>query len=361
MFSKSSLIPPRYLFADPSSQSMKAAAISELYLLNENTNGSSSFLARRQGRQQGVGVGVGGRWWCRIQLCPEKPGNHGEAERRRCWRASLPPGDGLSVLRAKPARKQLFQLPLPGAKLISCPYWKHPSSLVAKDERWCLPRMKGPAYDSEWPEELKLISFNFSLRSRISLETLANWRPNTKPLHLILLSTLKFLFPELTSSLQNFSQVGEFHSGKKKIRFPFYLTTLCDYIPLELISPCLPSLLQLIRAKFLCFGWDVISRALVTQVVVYFRILCRSESPLTVSCQEVSTGLTDHPNATCFLAEDLPAHRPWVVRWLSYVLKDSFLKSTRFLWEQKSPPTEEPGYHMQSHFVYHLWALSVSC
>lgn len=222
MFSKSSLIPPRYLFADPSSQSMKAAAISELYLLNENTNGSSSFLARRQGRQQGVGmgVGVGGRWWCRIQLCPEKPGNHGEAERRRCWRASLPPGDGLSVLRAKPARKQLFQLLLPGAKLISCPYWKHPSSLVAKDERWCLPRMKGPAYDSEWPEELKLISFNFSLRSRISLETLANWRPNTKPLHLILLSTLKFLFPELTSSLQNFSQVGEFHSGKKN-KIPF--------------------------------------------------------------------------------------------------------------------------------------------
>lgn len=34
---------------------MKAAAISELYLLNENTNGSGSSLAGCQGRQHGVG------------------------------------------------------------------------------------------------------------------------------------------------------------------------------------------------------------------------------------------------------------------------------------------------------------------
>lgn len=360
MFSKSSLIPPRYLFADPSSQSMKAAAISELYLLNENTNGSSSFLARRQGRQQGVGVGAGGRWWCRIQLCPRS--------RAITGKLSVEGAEGQAFRQVMGSVSSGQNLP--GNNFFnSCylePNWFHvlTESILP---RWS-PRMRDGVCQG-WRDRLttangllKLISFNFSLRSRISLETLANWRPNTKPLHLILLSTLKFLFPELTSSLQNFSQVGEFHSGKKKkIRFPFYLTRLCDYIPLELISPCLPSLLQLIRAKFLCFWWDVISRALVTQVVVYFRILCRSESPLTVSCQEVSTGLTDHPNATCFLAEDLPAHRPWVVRWLSYVLKDSFLKSTRFLWEQKSPLTEEPGYHMQSHFVYHLWALSARC
>lgn len=148
---------------------------------------------------------------------------------------------------------------------------------------------------------------------------------------------------------------------KKKNKIPFLPDNTMWLYTARAYKSVSPGLLQLIRAKFLCFWWDVISRALVTQVVVYFRILCRSESPLTVSCQEVSTGLTDHPNATCFLAEDLPAHRPWVVRWLSYVLKDSFLKSTRFLWEQKSPPTEEPGYHMQSHFVYHLWALPVSC
>lgn len=78
------------------------------------------------------------------------------------------------------------------------------SSLVAKDEKWCLLGMKGLAYDIEWPEELNLIYFNFALRSRIALETLATGHPNTKPLHLLLFSTLKFLFPELTSSLQNF-------------------------------------------------------------------------------------------------------------------------------------------------------------
>lgn len=56
---------------------MKAAAISELYLLNENTNGSSSFLARRQGRQQGVGVGVG------VGAALRTPPEHNHLEEKR--------------------------------------------------------------------------------------------------------------------------------------------------------------------------------------------------------------------------------------------------------------------------------------
>lgn len=71
MFSKSPLIPPRYLFADRSFQSIKAAAISDLYLLNENTNGSSGFLAWRQGRWRGGG--------CCIQLQSEEPSSQSEA------------------------------------------------------------------------------------------------------------------------------------------------------------------------------------------------------------------------------------------------------------------------------------------
>lgn len=84
MFSKSSLIPPRYLFAGQSFQSIKAAAISDLYLLNENTNGSSGFLTQCQGRHS-----VGG--WCCIKLGSEKPGNQsevvnpGDVEEHQFW------------------------------------------------------------------------------------------------------------------------------------------------------------------------------------------------------------------------------------------------------------------------------------
>lgn len=242
------------------------------------------------------------------------------AERRRCWRASLPPGDGLSVLTAKPAGKQLFN---------SCylePNWFHvfTESILP---HWS-PRMRNGVCQgwSLWHRMARIVKADlFQLFSEV--QNLFGNPCQLTPKHKtsapdavfhseISLPWIDIISPEFFTS-------WGIPFWKKKKRFPFYLTTLCDYTPLELISPCLPSLLQLIRAKFLCFWWGVVSRALVTPVVVYFRILCRSESPLTVNCQEVSTGLPDHPNATCFLAEDLPAHRScsWVVRWLSYMLK----------------------------------------
>jgi hypothetical protein len=50
--------------------------------------------------------------------------------------------------------------------------------------------------------------------------------------------TLKFLSPELTPSLQSFSQVGGFHTGKKKIPFLhdnfIYYTARDKTVPLGL-------------------------------------------------------------------------------------------------------------------------------
>lgn len=75
MFSKSSLIPPRYLFADQSFPSIKAAAISDLYLLNENTNGSRGFLAWCRGSVEGGG-------WFGFQLPSEEPSRLSKAVNR---------------------------------------------------------------------------------------------------------------------------------------------------------------------------------------------------------------------------------------------------------------------------------------
>lgn len=239
MFSKSSLIPPRYLFADPSSQSMKAAAISELYLLNENTNGSSSFLARRQGRQQGVGVGVGaGGDGAGSSFAPE---------------AGQSPGSWASkVLKGKPSARWWAQCPqgktCPETTFSTPATWSQTdfmsllkASFLAGRQGWEMVSAKDEGTGLRQRMARRVKADLFQLFSKV--QNLFGNPCQLTPKHKTSAPDTAFhseiSLPWIDIISPKFFTSWGIPFWIKKIRFPFYLTTLCDYIPLELISPCL--------------------------------------------------------------------------------------------------------------------------
>ena len=187
MFSKSSLIPPRYLFADQSFQSIKAAAISDLYLLNENTNGSPGSLDWCQGSAVG---GRGG--WYGLQLWSEEPSSLSEAVNRNCAEkhrfqhgmglGSTSQGflsDNSQPLQPK-VRFRFFHI-----KILVC---------LQERETLCLPMVKGLALSFFCWEMTKIIYYHFSPRARIPFKTSENWCCRSYQLSLLTCSILKFVF-----------------------------------------------------------------------------------------------------------------------------------------------------------------------